>query len=338
MARLTFLDFVREQRRAVPPVAATDLARKTVMVVGANTGLGFEASKHFARMNPMRLIMACRNPTKGEAAVERLREETGFEPVELWIIDLANFSSVSEFSRKFEDDGGRLDILVQNAGIATFDYQETSDGWESTIQVNNLSLPLLALLLLPRMVETGREHGTIPRLVVVASGVHHWANLEKAVLKSGDILRTLKSWLIATLIQNYLTYYLYALSNFNDRLPKIPGTVIVTGVNPGYCYSELRRNFSRIQVLVDWVMEHLLAHTAEEGSRQLVWASVGGADAEGDLRGAYISRSEVHKVSDFVFTRDGMTAQDNIWDEIVKVLVRLDPKVQRTIDEYLVNT
>jgi hypothetical protein len=59
--------------------------------------------------------------------------------------------------------------------------------------VNDLSLQLLSLLLLPRMVQTGREHGTTPRLVVVASEVHYWAEIRKEVLENGNILRTLSS-------------------------------------------------------------------------------------------------------------------------------------------------
>lgn len=47
-----------------------DLTGKTVMVLGANTGIGFEATKHFATMNPGRLILACRSESKGHAAVE----------------------------------------------------------------------------------------------------------------------------------------------------------------------------------------------------------------------------------------------------------------------------
>lgn len=71
MGRFTLIDFLRGQLGKVPPLVTSDLKGKTVMVVGANTGLGFEASKHFSRMNPARLILACRNLSKGEAAVER---------------------------------------------------------------------------------------------------------------------------------------------------------------------------------------------------------------------------------------------------------------------------
>ncbi|KAG6843481.1 hypothetical protein H0H93_000855 [Arthromyces matolae] len=70
MGKITFGSFVSAQWATLPPAEVVDLSGKTVMVVGANAGIGFEASRHFARMNPARLILACRSKSKGEAAVE----------------------------------------------------------------------------------------------------------------------------------------------------------------------------------------------------------------------------------------------------------------------------
>jgi retinol dehydrogenase 12 len=69
MARKTIADIISDQRKVIPPVVKADLTGKTVVVVGANVGLGFEASKHFATMNPERLILACRDQGKGDAAI-----------------------------------------------------------------------------------------------------------------------------------------------------------------------------------------------------------------------------------------------------------------------------
>lgn len=74
MVKRTLLDFVRDQWAPVPPVLTADLAGKTVIVTGANTGLGFEAAKHFARMNPAKLILACRSQQRGEAALAGMSE------------------------------------------------------------------------------------------------------------------------------------------------------------------------------------------------------------------------------------------------------------------------
>jgi retinol dehydrogenase 12 len=70
MVKYTFLDFLRDKTRPVPPVVKKDLSGKNVLVIGANTGIGFEAAKHFASMNPARLYLGCRDEVKGRQAVE----------------------------------------------------------------------------------------------------------------------------------------------------------------------------------------------------------------------------------------------------------------------------
>ena len=74
MGRLTLLKFVSDQLWKVDPVVHVDLNGKTVVVVGANVGLGFETAKHFAKMNPKRLVLACRSQEKGQAAIQGKRE------------------------------------------------------------------------------------------------------------------------------------------------------------------------------------------------------------------------------------------------------------------------
>lgn len=63
--------FICDQMTKVPAVVTADLSGQTVLVVGANTGIGLEATKHFARMNPGRIILACRSEGKGKAAMDR---------------------------------------------------------------------------------------------------------------------------------------------------------------------------------------------------------------------------------------------------------------------------
>jgi len=70
MTRFSILAFLKEQFAAPVPLIAADLSGKIVMVTGSNTGLGLEAAKHFASMNPERLILACRNEVKGKKAVQ----------------------------------------------------------------------------------------------------------------------------------------------------------------------------------------------------------------------------------------------------------------------------
>ena len=67
--KYSIFQFVRDQLTTVPPVEHEDLSGKTVVIIGANVGLGFEAAKHFAKMNPGRVILGCRSKERGEAAV-----------------------------------------------------------------------------------------------------------------------------------------------------------------------------------------------------------------------------------------------------------------------------
>ena len=151
MAKLSLGGFLHDQRTPVPPVVHADIKGQTIVVTGANAGLGFEAAKHFALQKPGRLILACRSEEKGTAAVARkppmlfylpfrltdvrllgIKEETSLENVEMWPLDLAKFSSVTSFADRFEKDGGRLDVLVANAAVSPSTCRRTPDGWEES--------------------------------------------------------------------------------------------------------------------------------------------------------------------------------------------------------------
>jgi len=69
-----------------------------------------------------------------------------------------------------------------------------------------------------------------------------------------------------------------------------------------------------------WVREKLFAHTAEEGSRQIIWASVGDVEKLIGLKGKYVSGTEVAEPSDWVLNSDGRQAQEKLW---VRVLLRV---------------
>ncbi|KAJ7483266.1 hypothetical protein FB451DRAFT_960393, partial [Mycena latifolia] len=341
----SFWAFLRGQLFAPPPVATADLTGKTVIVLGANTGIGFEAAKYFARMNAGRVILACRSQAKGQAAVDKIKAATGYEKAELWLIDLADFASVRHFADKFERDGGRLDILVENAAVGKSGYEPTKDGWDISLQVNNLSPSLLALLLLPRMLHTARAHATLPRIVVVSSSVHHWITLDKPLDLREDpaMLKTLGGTEYCSVPTNMRgRYHLTKLLNvlfvraLTARLPS-SSPLIVNAVCPGYCHSELRRDLklSGMRAVVSFLMELLFAFSTEQGSRQLVFGAVALPHRTEDLRGAYVSLSKVTEPSDFVLSEEGKRVQSRIWDEMVEILGEVDPRVSEIVEKYL---
>ena len=97
----------------------------------------------------------------------------------------------------------------------------------------------------------------------------------------------------------------------SERLRDKP--LIVNAVNPGFCYSAFRRNMKGLIALPIRLMELALARTTEEGSRQLIWACIGGKDNVDQLCGAYISSMHVQEPSDFVISEEGKRAQTILW-------------------------
>ena len=89
--------------------------------------------------------------------------------------------------------------------------------------------------------------------------------------------------------------------------------LIVNAVDPGFCHSALTRNAKGLGKWFIELMKVLLARTAEQGSRQLIWACIGGKDNIDQLRGAYISSMQVREPSDFVVSEEGKRAQTKLW-------------------------
>ncbi|KAJ7066475.1 hypothetical protein C8F01DRAFT_981521 [Mycena amicta] len=348
--KLGLFGLIADQRRPYGPVLRADLSGKTVIVVGANTGLGFEATKYFASMNPARLILACRSQSRGKAAVEKLVAETKYKKAELWLVDLASFESVKAFADKWEADGGRLDILVLNAALNNMKYEPAQDRWEASIFVNNVTTPLLALRLLPSMIKTAREHSTLPRLVVVASDVHYFVKLDKRVIASSGIIHTLadekfckssrylvtkRAFFIRTPVLPLLTpwkvlnvFFVRALATHLKSAP-----VTVVAVNPGYCYSELRRSLPFHLKIADRLMEMALAFPAAVGGQHIVWAAL--ADDKVVKSGDYASLSEIREVADYALSKEGLDAEARVWDELLEILKKADDAVPGIVQRYL---
>lgn len=165
------LDFVYQQLFLSLPNPQKDFSGQTVIVTGSNVGLGLEAARHFTRLNAEKVILAVRNLEKGEAAKESIEATTNRTGViEVWQLDLSSYESVKQFVRKAEGLK-RLDVVVENAGIATPKFQVAEDN-ESTITTNVVSTFLLGLMILPKLRETATKFNVTPHLAVVSSEVH----------------------------------------------------------------------------------------------------------------------------------------------------------------------
>ncbi|TFY70512.1 hypothetical protein EVG20_g2488 [Dentipellis fragilis] len=340
MGQLSFLQFLRNQLKSFPPPTKCDLSGKTVLVVGANVGIGLEAAKHFARMQPGKLIVTARDAAKGQVTVSTIQAQTGFGNVHSRVLELSSFASVAAFADAFEKEEERLDIYVYNAGISTRQYAVTEDGWESTLQINDLSCALLSMLLLPRMLESAKTSISRPRMVIVASEVHFWATVNDEERASPRILDKAnnKEYCEASAMgRRYFFSKMLDVMVVRELAARLPSDspLIVDCVNPGFCSSELGRNSSLIFRAVSYLLQFGITRTPEQGSRQLVWAALGRSEKEDELRGAYVSDHDVEEPSDFLLSEQGAKDQKRIFDEIIETLSEVSTKFKAVVDKYL---
>lgn len=164
------LNFVKTQWTPLPYPTKL-FTNQTIIVTGSNIGLGLEAARHFARLDAAKVILAVRSKLKGEEAAKSIEESTNRPGVcEVWEVDMGNFASVRAFCERAAALD-RLDVVVENAGIATPTYKQV-EGFESTIAVNVVGTFLMALDMLPILRKSAEKTGVKPRLVIISSGIH----------------------------------------------------------------------------------------------------------------------------------------------------------------------
>ncbi|MCB0177386.1 MAG: SDR family oxidoreductase [Solirubrobacterales bacterium] len=119
-----------------------DLTGRTAVVTGGNSGIGAIECRELAG-HGARVILACRNRQKGEAAVAQIRRELGAAggdaQIEVRNLDLASLDSVREFAEGLSAEmADGLDLLVNNAGVMASPRLETEDGFELQFGTNHL--------------------------------------------------------------------------------------------------------------------------------------------------------------------------------------------------------
>ena len=191
------------------PYPNADHSGQTVIVTGSNVGLGLEAARHLTRLNADKVILGVRNVEKGEKAKTSIEDTTQRKDVvEVWELDLSSYESTKQFARRAEGLK-RLDAVIENAGIATDKYSVSEDN-ESTITTNVVSTFLLALLLLPKLRESGSKFSFIPHIAIVSSEVHGWTKFPER--NSSNIFKTLNDKETANMQDRYAAIFPHILS------------------------------------------------------------------------------------------------------------------------------
>lgn len=146
-----------------------DQTGRTAVVTGANTGLGLETAKALAAKGA-HVVLAVRNLTKGQAAVDWISRSVKDADLELQRLDLGSLASVREAADELKDKHDRIDLLINNAGVMTPPKETTADGFELQFGTNHLGHFALTGLLIERLLPV-----TGSRIVTVSSVGHRFS-------------------------------------------------------------------------------------------------------------------------------------------------------------------
>uniref|UniRef100_A0A8C7EQ68 NADP-retinol dehydrogenase n=3 Tax=Neovison vison TaxID=452646 RepID=A0A8C7EQ68_NEOVI len=202
---------------------------KTVIVTGANTGIGKQTAMELARRGG-NVILACRDMEKCEAAAKDIRGETLNHRVRARHLDLASLKSIREFAAKITEEEKQVHVLVNNAAVMRCPHWTTEDGFEMQFGVNYLGHFLLTNLLLDRL------KASAPSRIINLSSLAHIAghidfddlNWEKRKYDTR-----------AAYCQSKLAIILFT----KELSRRLQGTgVMVNAVHPGVARTELGRH------------------------------------------------------------------------------------------------
>ena len=149
-----------------------DVNRKTILVTGATSGIGLEASVELARRGA-KMVLVGRNPEKTPGAVEDVKTRSAASDVTHLLCDFSSQEAIRRLAADYRNRHDRLDVLVNNAGTVYRTRTLTPDGIEATFAVNHLGYFLLTNLLLDLI-----EKSAPSRIVTVASIGHRGGTLD----------------------------------------------------------------------------------------------------------------------------------------------------------------
>ncbi|KAJ5931443.1 retinol dehydrogenase 14 [Penicillium verrucosum] len=314
----------------LPPISVIE--NKTILITGSNTGLGREAARHALALGAGTIIMGVRILRKGEEAKANIEASTGCtdkQKVLVWPIDLESFDSVQAFAtraHKYVSDGGRLDMAIMNAGIASVEYATTNDGWERGIQTNVLSTALLSLLLLPLLLRTrDRDPSARPHLALLTSDIHKSIKFpERSADSILSLLNSEEQWKKSQAMGGATERYgvtklmdLFITMQIAELVPRDglgEPLVIVNAVTPGFCKSDLLTREKAPWILK--LVQALIARTVEDGSKTLLHAVTQGAETHG----RWLENQVITDPGTIVTSDEAAVVRNKVWAEIISVL------------------
>ncbi|MFC3478581.1 oxidoreductase [Halobacterium litoreum] len=249
------------------PTAMPSQAGRNVVVTGANSGVGFEATAALAARGA-HVVMACRSTDRGEDARDAIADEYPGASLTVRELDLADLDSVRAFADWYDAEYDSLHVLCNNAGVMAIPRSETADGFETQFGVNHLGHFALTGRLLGALRGTkGRT-----RVVTQSSGVHERGRIDFEDLQHEADYDKWEAY-----AQSKLANVLFAYE-LDRRLRAAGASVASVACHPGYADTNLQRRGpeaegSRLRLLAMKAANAVLAQSAERGAWPLLYAA-----------------------------------------------------------------
>ncbi|MGH3520205.1 MAG: oxidoreductase [Haloechinothrix sp.] len=253
-----------------------DQSDRTVLVTGANSGLGLRTATVLAGKGA-RVLLACRNPERGAGALDEVRGKATGQAPELIELDLADLGSVREAAIAVRDStGDQLDVLVNNAGVMATPKGKTKDGFETQLGTNHLGHAALTWLLMPAL-RGASQSGTRSRVVTVSS----LAATQGAIDLEDPNFERRRYNPAAAYGQAKLANQVFALE-LERRLRAAGEDIISVAAHPGYTATNLTGNMAgsyRNPVVASvikagaWISDKVIAQNVAMGTLPQLYAA-----------------------------------------------------------------
>ena len=267
---------------------------KVVLITGGTSGIGKAAAKALAGMGA-EVVVTGRNRQKGEGALQEIRSESGNNRVSLLLADLAAQSEVRRLAKEFRASHGRLDVLVNNAGLYKTRRTETPDGIEMTLAVNYLAPFLLTNLLLDLLKKSAPS-----RVINVSSEAERWGKIDLDDLQSERRYRGFPVYGKSKLANIMFTY---------ELAERLRGTGVTANcMHPGSVNTNMGKNERGVGILLFRAFKPFM-RSPKKGADTLVYLAAS-PDLQGRT-GEYFIDREVATPSKEAYDR---TLREQLWE------------------------
>ena len=282
-----------------------DLSGKVYVVTGANSGIGFEASRNFA-VRGARVVLICRSKEKGDAALAKIEQETGNDQGRLYVADISSLEEVSALADRLLEDFLKIDVLCNNAGSANGRRTETREGFETTFVTNHLSGFLLTKKLMPAL-ERASTSG-LARVVFTSSYGHENSPLDFDDLGLNNGYKTLTAYGRSKLM-NLLTA---------RELQRRVGNhnIVSSSFHPGAVRTPIWRKGGLLARTIGVVIYPFMV-SVEKGADTFIWLASSDDSASVNADGNYFYKRRKVKIAAHATDADA----ERLWD-VSEELVR----------------